>query len=50
MRSKLPSSTWSNAIIHVAALIRLRRTTYPKFSPFTISFMSRTKCLTFDNF
>lgn len=33
MRSKLPSSAWGHAILHAAALIRLRPTAYHKFSP-----------------
>ena len=33
MRSKLPSSAWEHAILHAAALIRLRPTADHKFSP-----------------
>ena len=33
MRCKLPSSAWGHAILHVAALIRLRPTSYHKISP-----------------
>ena len=33
MRSKLPSSAWGHAILHAAALIRLRPTASYKFSP-----------------
>ena len=33
MRSKLPISAWGHAILHVAALIRIRPTSYHKHSP-----------------
>ena len=33
MRSSLPSSAWGHAILHAAALIRLRPTAYHKYSP-----------------
>ena len=33
MRSSLPSSAWGHAILHVAALIRLRPTAGHKYSP-----------------
>ena len=33
MRCKLPSSAWGHAILHAAALIRLRPTAYHKISP-----------------
>ena len=33
MKSKLPVSTWGHAILHVASLVRIRPTTYHKFSP-----------------
>ena len=33
MRSSLPSSTWGHAILHAAALIRLRPTAYHKYFP-----------------
>ena len=33
MKTKLPTSVWGHAILHAAALIRLRPTNYHKFSP-----------------
>ena len=33
MKSNLPSSAWGHAILHAAALIRLRPTAYHKYSP-----------------
>ena len=33
MRAKLPISTWGHAILHVAALIRIRPISYHEFSP-----------------
>ncbi|XP_056694866.1 uncharacterized protein [Spinacia oleracea] len=33
MKSKLPISAWGHAILHAAALIRIRPTNYHKFSP-----------------
>ena len=33
MRAKLPISTWGHAILHVAALIRIRSISYHEFSP-----------------
>ena len=33
MKTKLPSSAWGHAILHAAALIRVRPTAYHKYSP-----------------
>jgi len=33
MKTKLPSSIWGHAILHAAALIRIRPTAYHKYSP-----------------
>jgi hypothetical protein len=33
MRTKLPISAWGHAILHAASLLRIRPTTYHKFSP-----------------
>nr|KYP43092.1 Retrovirus-related Pol polyprotein from transposon TNT 1-94 [Cajanus cajan] len=38
MRSKLPMSTWGHAILHAAILIRIRPTSYHKFSPLQLVF------------
>ena len=32
MRTKLPISAWGHAIMHAAALVRIRPTSYPKYS------------------
>ena len=33
MRTNLPTSIWGHAVLHAAALIRLRPTSYHQFSP-----------------
>ena len=38
MRTKLPLSAWGHAILHAAALIRIRPTGYHKFSPLQLAF------------
>ena len=32
MRAKLPLSVWGHAILHVASVIRIRPTSYPKYA------------------
>lgn len=36
MHSKLPTSTWGHAILHATSLIRIRTTSYHKFSPIQV--------------
>ncbi|RTK56694.1 hypothetical protein DRJ73_15005, partial [Enterococcus faecalis] len=38
MRTNLPTSVWGHAILHAAALIRLRPTSYHQFSPMQLAF------------
>ena len=38
MRTKLPISTWGHAILHAATLVRIRPTSYHKFSPLQLAF------------
>ena len=38
MRTNLPTSVWWHAILHAAALIRLRPTSYHQFSPMQLTF------------
>ena len=38
MRTKLPTSAWGHAILHAAALIRIRPTNYHEFSPLQLVF------------
>ena len=38
MRTKLPTSSWGHAILHAAALIRIRPTNYHEFSPLQLVF------------
>ena len=38
MRSKLPVSVWGHAILHAAALIRIRPTAYNQYSPLQLVF------------
>ena len=38
MRTKLPTSAWGHAILHAAALIRIRPTNYHEFSPLQLAF------------
>ena len=33
MKTKLPTSAWGHAIMHVVALVRIRPTTYHEYSP-----------------
>ena len=33
MKTKLPTSAWGHAIMHVTALVRIRPTTYHEYSP-----------------
>ena len=33
MKTKLPASTWGHAVIHAASLIRIKSTSYHKYSP-----------------
>ena len=41
MRTQLPTSAWGHAILHAAALIRLRPTAYHKYSPLQLVLGSR---------
>ena len=38
MRTKLPASIWGHAILHAAALIRIRPSAYHKYSPLQLAF------------
>jgi hypothetical protein len=38
MKTKLPFSTWGHAILYVASLVRIRPTTYQKYSPLQLAF------------
>ena len=38
MRTKLPISLWGHAILHAAALIRIRPSAYNKYSPIQLAF------------
>lgn len=38
LRTKLPTSVWGHAILHAAALIRIRPTNYNEFSPLQMVF------------
>jgi hypothetical protein len=38
MKSKLPVSTWGHAILHAASLVRIRPTTYQKYSSLQLAF------------
>ncbi|RYE23962.1 MAG: hypothetical protein EOP45_06335 [Sphingobacteriaceae bacterium] len=38
MRTKLPTSIWGHAILHAAALIRIRPSAYHKYSPLQLAF------------
>jgi hypothetical protein len=38
MKSKLPVSAWGHAILHAASLIRIRPTSYQKYSPLQLAF------------
>ena len=38
MKTKLPTFVWGHAIIHVAALVRIRPTTYHKYFPSQLVF------------
>ena len=38
MRTKLPISAWGHAIMYVAVLVRIRPTSYQKFSPLQLIF------------
>ena len=38
LRTKLPISAWGHAILHAAAIIRIRPTSYHKFSPLQLAF------------
>ena len=38
MRTKLPIIAWGHAILHAAALVRIRPTSYHKFSPLQLAF------------
>ena len=38
MKSKLPASAWGHAIIHAASLVRVRPSSYQKFSPLQLVF------------
>ena len=38
MKSKLPMSAWGHAILHAAALIRIRPTSYHSSSPLQLAF------------
>ena len=36
MKTKLPTSAWGHAIMHVANLVHIRRTAYHEYSPFQL--------------
>jgi hypothetical protein len=38
MKSKLPVSAWGHAILHAASLVRIRPTSYQKYSPLQLAF------------
>ena len=38
MRTKLPISAWGHAILHASTIIRIRPTSYHKFSPLQLAF------------
>ena len=38
MRSKLPISIWGHAILHAAALVRIKLISYHKFSPLQLAY------------
>ena len=38
LRTKLPIFAWGHAILHAAAIIRIRPTSYHKFSPLQLAF------------
>ena len=38
MRTKLPISIWGHAILHTAALIRIRPSAYHEYSPLQLAF------------
>ena len=38
MKTKLPTSAWGHAIMHVAALVRIRPTAYHEYSPSQLVF------------
>jgi hypothetical protein len=38
MKTKLPVSAWGHAILHAASLVRIRPTTYQKYSPLQLAF------------
>ncbi|KZV20032.1 hypothetical protein F511_15275 [Dorcoceras hygrometricum] len=38
MKIKLPISIWGHAILHAAALIRIRPSAYHKYSPLQLAF------------
>jgi hypothetical protein len=38
MKTKLPVSAWGHAILHAASLVRIKPTTYQKYSPLQLAF------------
>ena len=49
MKTKLPTFAWGHAIMHAAALVRIRPTTYHEYSPSQLVLGKTTKYLSLMN-